>query len=96
VDRHQQLTHNLRRLAPILAEVCAAAQDQSAQLAGTPWADAFIQRSSVLNRRVGTARWGIATDALLDREAQLAACGLHSSTTYEQQNQGRFFWLLRS
>jgi hypothetical protein len=94
VDRHQQLTKTLRRLAPILAEVCATAQAQSARLAGTEWADACIYRTSLLNRLVGTARWGIATEEMLNRDARVAECGLHCNTTYEQQNQGRFYWTL--
>ena len=93
MDRHQQIIYTLRRLAPILDDVCTTAQEQSAQLAGTTWADAVIQRTSLLRRLVGTARWGIATDALLNREEEIAACGLSCNTTYEQQNQGRFYWL---
>src|SRR3954471_23111701 len=94
VDRHQQLEQFLRRTAPILAEACAFAQDQSAELGGTPWADKVIYRTSLLNRLIGTARWGIASEHLVMREDALGKCGMHCSTTYEEQNMGRFYWTI--
>lgn len=92
MDRHHQLMRTLRGLAPIFADVCRAAQDRSSQLGDSDWADRNIYRSAILHRLVGTARWGFAADGLLERETDVARHGMFCTTTYEQQNQGRYYW----
>ncbi len=88
-----QLIGFLCPVAPVFAEVCRAAQRDSALLEHTQWAADHIFRVALLNRLVGTARWGLAGDGLLARGDELAAHGLYASTTHEQQNQGRYYWM---
>jgi hypothetical protein len=77
----------------VFSEVCISAQRKSALLEQSPWAVDHIYRGALLNRLIGTARWGFTGDGLLSRGDEVAAQGLYSSTTHEQQNQGRYYWI---
>lgn len=92
MGREDQIKALLHRLAPVLRDVCETAQAQAAGLPGTDWAQDCIYRGALLNRLVGTARWGLAADGLVERRGELEREGLTCTSSYEEQNQGRFYW----
>jgi hypothetical protein len=92
VDREVELKARLCRIAPVVAEVCDAAQRHADLLKGTEWAADRVARVALLNRLIGTARWGFAGDGLLQRREDLTGHGVFQSTNDAQHNQGRYYW----
>jgi hypothetical protein len=92
MDRDAELEALLRKLAPLFHKVSSDAQAQSAALRATDWCDTYVFRDALVNRIVGTARWGLGGDGLVAHNDELAALGVLCSCTHEEQNQGRYYW----
>ena len=66
------------------------AQRASAGLAETDWARRHLVRTASVNQVSGTARWRIAGDTIVMRQAELPS-DVVLSTSDEEQNQGRYY-----
>lgn len=88
--RQDDIEELLRRIAPLFLEIALNAQHASAELATTEWAREHLVRTAAVSQVSGTARWRIAGDGLVNRQAELPD-GIELSTTDAEQNQGRYF-----
>lgn len=88
--RQQEIKSLLRDVAPVFRSIALEAQKDADELAKTDWAKAYIGREASLNQIMGTARWRMAGDRIVHRQGELPT-GLELSTTYEEQNQGRYY-----